>query len=129
MQVLKLDKVSLTYFSDEGETLALKDISFEINKGEFVSIVGPSGCGKTTILSIISGLLKATSGNVVLNEDNNNFVGYMFQKDNLLEWRSVLGNIYLGLELQGKKTPRHPEPYNAYAWLTLSPWRAFWLSR
>lgn len=107
MQVLKLDKVSLTYFSDEGETLALKDISFEINKGEFVSIVGPSGCGKTTILSIISGLLKATSGNVVLNEDNNNFVGYMFQKDNLLEWRSVLGNIYLGLELQGKKTPEN----------------------
>ena len=102
MEILKLDKVSLTYFSNNGETLALKNISFRVNKGDFISIVGPSGCGKTTILSLISGLIKPTSGNINIPADNN-FVGYMFQKDNLLEWRTVLGNVYLGLELQKKK--------------------------
>lgn len=109
MEILKLDKVSLRYFSSNGETLALKDISFGINSGDFVSIVGPSGCGKTTILSIISNLIKPTSGTITINQvDNvNNFVGYMFQKDNLLEWRTILGNVYLGLELQGKKTPEN----------------------
>ena len=110
MQILELDKVSLTYFSQKGETKALEDISFSVCKGEFVSIVGPSGCGKTTILSLISGLIKSTSGTINTTDDNeNNFVGYMFQKDNLFEWRTVLGNIYLGLELQHKKTKENIE--------------------
>jgi len=110
MEILKLDKVSLTYFSSNGEILALKDISFGVDCGEFVSIVGPSGCGKTTILSIISNLIKPTSGTIKINqtdENSNTFVGYMFQKDNLLEWRTILGNVYLGLELQNKKTPEN----------------------
>lgn len=111
MQVLRLDKVSLTYFSDKGETQALSDISFDINKGEFVSIVGPSGCGKTTILSLIAGLMKATSGSINFS-DTNAYVGYMFQKDNLLEWRTILGNVYLGLELQKKKTKENIEYVN-----------------
>lgn len=105
MQILKLDKISLTYFSTNGETRALEDISFNINKGEFISIVGPSGCGKTSILSIISGLIQPTSGNIEFsNKDNNNFIGYMFQRDNLFEWRTVRENICIGLELQKKKT-------------------------
>ena len=106
MQILKLDKVGLTYFSDNGETEALKDLSFDIEDGDFVSIVGPSGCGKTTILSLISGLIKQTKGTITLNALNNDsqFVGYMFQKDNLFEWRTILGNIYLGLELKKQKT-------------------------
>ena len=103
MEILKLDKVSLTYFSNNGETQALKDISFSVNKGEFVSIVGPSGCGKTTILSLISGLIKETSGSITTDNESS-FVGYMFQKDNLLEWRTILENVYFGLELQKKKT-------------------------
>lgn len=106
MQVLELKNVSLTYFSDKEETLALKDISFKVNSGEFISIVGPSGCGKTTILSLISGLIKPTNGEILVGEKegNSNFVGYMFQRDNLFEWRTVLGNVYIGLELQNKKT-------------------------
>ena len=108
MQILKLDNISLTYFSDKGETLALKDITFEVNAGEFVSIVGPSGCGKTTILSIISQLLLPTSGKISINGESYNnkdlFIGYMFQKDNLFEWRTILDNIYIGLEIQGRKT-------------------------
>ena len=64
MAILKFENVSLTYFSDSGETQALKDINFSINNGEFVSIVGPSGCGKTTILSLISGLLTPTYSHI-----------------------------------------------------------------
>ena len=110
MNILTLDKVSLTYFSDKEETMALKDISFNANVGEFVSIVGPSGCGKTTILSLISGLMNATSGSIKINSNNNNsFVGYMFQKDNLLEWRTIRGNVYLGLELKNTKTKENME--------------------
>ena len=110
MQVLKLKNVSLTYFSSNGETKALNDINFSINNGEFISIVGPSGCGKTTILSLISGLIKQTSGTIETNFTNdNNYIGYMFQKDNLLEWRTIQGNIYLGLELQKRKTKENME--------------------
>ena len=103
MKLLDLQNVNLTYFSDNGETQALKDINFSVNSGDFVSIVGPSGCGKTTILSIISGLIKPTNGTITIN-NNSKFIGYMFQKDNLFEWRTILDNVYLGLELQHKKT-------------------------
>lgn len=113
MQILKLDNVCLTYFSNNGETEALKNLSFEVNAGDFVSIVGPSGCGKTTILSLISGLIKTTKGTITIKTDSSNaFVGYMFQKDNLLEWRTILGNVYLGLELQKRKTKENIEYVN-----------------
>lgn len=113
MQILNLDNVSLTYFSDNGETEAIKNLCFGIDAGDFVSIVGPSGCGKTTILSLISGLIKTTKGKITINKvGNNSFVGYMFQKDNLLEWRTILGNIYLGLELQKRKTKENIEYAN-----------------
>ena len=67
--ILQLNHVSLTYHTLRGETLALKDISFGIQPGEFISIVGPSGCGKTTILSLIAGLLNKTSGDIYLQND------------------------------------------------------------
>ena len=114
MRILKLNKVALTYFSDKGETEALKDITFEINEGEFVSIVGPSGCGKTTILSLISGLIPATSGSIELKDDKgSSFVGYMFQKDNLMDWRTVLENVYLGLEIRKQKTQENTTYVNS----------------
>ena len=103
MKLLDLQNVNLTYFSDNGETQALKDINFSVNSGDFVSIVGPSGCGKTTILSIISGLIKPTNGTITIN-NNSKFIGYMFQKDNLFEWRTILDNVYLGLELLHNNT-------------------------
>ncbi|MCI5497227.1 MAG: ABC transporter ATP-binding protein [Firmicutes bacterium] len=114
MQVLNLENVGLTYFSENGETEALKDLNFAVDHGDFVSIVGPSGCGKTTILSLISGLISPTKGKVTFsNENDSSFVGYMFQKDNLFEWRTILGNVYLGLELQGKKTKENMEYVNS----------------
>ena len=114
MQVLKLDNVCLTYFSNNGETEALKDVTFSVDAGDFVSIVGPSGCGKTTILSLISGLISATKGKITIENTNNDssFVGYMFQKDNLFKWRTILGNVYLGLELQKRKTKENIEYVN-----------------
>lgn len=114
MKILNLDNVCLTYFSDNGETEALKNVSFSIDAHDFVSIVGPSGCGKTTILSLISGLIKTTKGKITIaNQDKNPCVGYMFQKDNLLEWRTVLGNVYLGLELTKRKTKENIEYVNS----------------
>ncbi len=114
MKILKLDNVDLTYFSTNGETEALKNITFTVDSGDFVSIVGPSGCGKTTILSLISGLMKPTKGKISINnlKNDSSFVGYMFQKDNLFEWRTILGNVYLGLELQKRKTKENIEYVN-----------------
>lgn len=103
MHILELDQISLTYFTKSGETKALDQLSFYINKGDFVSIVGPSGCGKTTILSIIAGLIKPTSGNII-KQSTSQHIGYMFQKDLLFEWRTIEDNILLALEINKIKT-------------------------
>lgn len=104
--ILKLENVSLTYHTKNDEIQALKDISFEVYEEEFVAIVGPSGCGKTTILSLIAGLFKVSSGKILLDDKEitktSEDVGYMLQRDHLFEWRSIWKNITLGLELQGK---------------------------
>ncbi len=106
--LLDIKEVYYSYHSLEGETETLKKISLSIHKGEFISIVGPSGCGKTTLLSIISGLLKPSKGEVVINKslihDTAHCVGYMLQKDHLFEWRSVYSNVLLGLEVARQKT-------------------------
>ena len=103
--MLKLKNVALNYYSKNGETMALKDVSFKINDGELISIVGPSGCGKTTILSLISGLIKPTNGEVLINNEpvKSQFCGYMFQKDHLFDWRTIEKNILLGLEVRKYK--------------------------
>ena len=107
-EIVKLENVQLIYQSVKHETKALSDVSLTINAQEFISIVGPSGCGKTTILSLISGLIKPTSGEVkVMNKTptpKDDVSGYMFQRDNLLPWRNIEKNIYFGLELKHKKT-------------------------
>lgn len=97
--ILELQDISHSYHGMEGETKALSHLSFSLKQGEFVSIVGPSGCGKSTLLSIISGLIPPENGKVILNGSH---IGYMLQKDHLLEWRSVYRNIILGLEVQHK---------------------------
>lgn len=103
--MLELKNVALNYYSKNGETMALKDVSFKINDGELISIVGPSGCGKTTILSLISGLIKPTNGEVLINNEpvKSQFCGYMFQKDHLFDWRTIEKNILLGLEVRKYK--------------------------
>ena len=105
-EILKFDNVKYFYQTKDDEIFALDNISFNVLEEEFVSIVGPSGCGKTTILSLIAGLLKPSSGEVILDGSNKidtKKIGYMFQRDMLFEWRSVWKNITLGLELQKPK--------------------------
>ena len=103
-EILKLENLSLTYQSDNGETQALKNLTFSLYSGEFVSIIGPSGCGKTTILSVISGLIKPTSGKITFKNNNGESplksVGYMLQRDELFPWRTIEKNIFLPLEIK-----------------------------
>ncbi len=101
--ILEVKNICKTYQAKNGEIEALKDINFKIEEGEYVSIIGPSGCGKSTLLSIIAGLENKTSGTTYVNGK----IGYMLQKDNLLEWRTVLNNVFLGLEIQKSNTPEN----------------------
>lgn len=98
--------VSYSYHSLEGETPALANISFTVTTGEFVAVVGPSGCGKSTLLSLLSGLLEPEEGNVFIDgipiRQSGASIGYMLQKDHLFEWRTIYGNVSLGLEIQKK---------------------------
>jgi NitT/TauT family transport system ATP-binding protein len=92
---LSFRNISMTF--PDG-THALDDVSFDVAKGEFVTIVGPSGCGKSTILKIASGLLKQTRGTVDVDRER---LGYVFQDATLLPWRTVRQNIELLAELHG----------------------------
>jgi len=85
-------------------TEALSDVTVDIERGEFVTIVGPSGCGKSTLLKIAAGMLEPTSGEVAIDRDR---LGYVFQDPTLLPWRTVRGNVELLAELAGiAKTER-----------------------
>jgi len=110
--MIRVEKLSYGFPEKE----LYKDISFTLEPGEFLAIVGPSGCGKSTLLSLISGLLEPSEGSislmdVPLKEANTN-IGYMLQKDHLFEWRTVYGNVLIGLEIQKKLTPEHLENVN-----------------
>lgn len=107
--ILECRDVCFSYHNLKGETKALEHISFQVNQGEFIAIVGPSGCGKSTLLSIISGLLKPESGEVLLNKAKDIRVGYMLQQDHLLEWRSIWKNVLLGPEITGTLTRQKEE--------------------
>lgn len=103
---VEIKNVSKIYHTLEGETKALSNLSFDVDKGEIIAIVGPSGCGKSTILSIIAGLIKPSSGEVFINgnkvDGTNKNIGYMFQNDHLFHWRTIMENVIIGLEIQNK---------------------------
>jgi NitT/TauT family transport system ATP-binding protein len=113
MDVLKVVNIEQKYQAENGEITAIKEISFTVKKGEFISIVGPSGCGKSTLLSIISGILKPTNGEVYVSGERvdgiTSHTGYMLQKDNLLDWRTIYKNVLLGLEIRNIKTQENIE--------------------
>lgn len=91
--ILELKNVSYTYHTPQTETLALKNLSLQVQKGEFISIVGPSGCGKSTLLSLIAGLIEPSNGLIKVHGNN---IGYMLQKDHLFEWCNIYKNVTLG---------------------------------
>lgn len=107
-QLLTIDHLNYSYHSLDGETKAIDDMSFCVDEGEFVAVVGPSGCGKSTLLSLIAGLIAPGSGSIQINGTDvkaaGKNIGYMLQKDHLLEWRTTLKNLTLGLEIQNKLT-------------------------
>jgi putative ABC transport system ATP-binding protein len=108
--MIKLDKLTKVYRTDEIESTALNEVSFKIEKGEFVSVMGPSGCGKSTLLNILGMLDKPESGSYEfqgkevshLNEKGRALVrkqniGFVFQNFNLIDELTVFENIELPL--------------------------------
>ena len=99
--IVDVKNLTKNFYNKDGEIQVLNDINFSLSEGEILTLLGPSGSGKSTILNILTELLKPTSGKVNITGN----IGYMFQKDHLLEWRTIMDNILIGLEIQKKKTP------------------------
>lgn len=116
MPILSLENVNYSYHTPQGETSALENINFSVEKGQFISIVGPSGCGKSTLLSLISGLIVPESGQILIDglplSASRTNIGYMLQRDHLFEWRTVYSNVLLGLEIQKKITEETKDKIN-----------------
>lgn len=108
MNKVEVKNIYMNYHTKDTYTQALKNISFKVYDGEFLSIVGPSGCGKSTILNIIANLLNPSYGEIFIDDEVTNSIsskiGYMFQKDQLFEWLTVWNNVTLGLKVQNKLT-------------------------
>lgn len=104
MNRVEIKDIYMNYHTLTAETVALKDITFTVEGGEFVSIVGPSGCGKSTLLNIIAGLIKPSSGEILIDGEvqkgYSSKLGYMFQKDQLFEWLTVWDNVSIGLKIK-----------------------------
>lgn len=105
-KILDLINISKSFNTINGEINAIKDISFNVNKGEFIGIVGSSGCGKSTLLNIIDELDKDYSGSII---KDNIKMSYMLQSDALLPWLTVLDNACLGLKLEHNLTKENIE--------------------
>jgi len=110
LEALQLYKV---YQSRQGEVFAVEDISLRVMPGEFVCIVGPSGCGKTTLLRMLAGLLMPDQGQIYLHGrplvEPRHEIGVVFQKPNLMPWRTVCDNVLLPLELRDTESPQARE--------------------
>ena len=105
--VIEARNLDLTFQTNDGPVHALKGVSLDIGKGEFVSFIGPSGCGKTTFLRAIAALEHPTAGTLTVNgmtpdeARRERAYGYVFQAAGLYPWRTIAGNIKLPLEIMG----------------------------
>ena len=108
--MIQILHAAFVYQSPDGEVEALRDVSFDVQEGEFCSIVGPSGCGKSTLLSALAGLERLSGGSLELDGEPvcgpSRKEGIMPQRDQLFEWRSIWGNVTLGLTVRGENTPQ-----------------------
>lgn len=111
--LMRVENLTKVYTSDSKDVIALKDINFTVEKGQFISIVGPSGCGKTTLLEVLSGLRLATSGSVKIKGEAvtgpQRSIGIVFQEESTFPWRSVVENVEFGLQMQGKPKSEYRE--------------------
>lgn len=114
--MITVESVSKTFKSGDSNLTVLKNVSFTINQGEFVSILGPSGSGKSTLLGLLAGLDRPSNGAVYLNNQNlnnlsedqlsvfrNKYVGFVFQSFQLIPTLTAIENVMVPLELQGVK--------------------------
>ncbi|WP_238719677.1 ABC transporter ATP-binding protein [Nitratireductor alexandrii] len=113
--LLDCERVSKIYHGRQGPVIALEEIDLTVPRGEFLSVVGPSGCGKTTLLNLVAGLERVTGGRLSVSGEVLNApltdVGIVFQDATLMDWRTVLDNVMLQVEVR-----RLPvEPYRARA--------------
>lgn len=106
-KLLSIKNLNKVYYSKKDEIEAIKDITFDLYEGEFVSIVGPSGCGKSTLLNILNNMDTKTKGTIELSK--NLKLGYMLQSDSMLPWRKVIDNALLGLEIKKEKNEENIE--------------------
>ena len=106
-KIISAKDLSLTFQTNDGPVHALKDVSLDIKKGDFVSFIGPSGCGKTTFLRVMADLEQPTAGSITMNgvspeeARRARAYGYVFQAAGLYPWRTIGGNIRLPLEIMG----------------------------
>jgi len=103
--LLKVNNLGVTFTDEKGSLQAINDISFSVEREQFICVVGPSGSGKSTLIRVLAGLLSPTSGEVFLDGSlitrPRQGVGIVFQKANLMPWRTVVRNITLPLEILG----------------------------
>ena len=109
--MIHLLHAAFVYQAPDGEVEALRDVSLDVEEGEFCSIVGPSGCGKSTLLSALAGLEPLTGGEIAVDGEAvrgpSPRVGFMPQQDQLFPWRSIWDNVTLGLAVRGENTPEN----------------------
>ena len=121
MSSISIRNLSQSYVTDVRTVCALADISLDIRHGEFVCVVGPSGCGKTTLLNILGGFVEPTSGEIFVDgvhrRDAQLSIGVVFQEYALFPWRTALGNVEYGLEIQ--KVPKRERRERAMHYLHL----------
>lgn len=110
---LSIDKLTVTYASERGPLTALRELSLEVQDGEFVAVLGPSGCGKSTLLNIASGLLAPSKGQVAIRgepvSEPRRDVGIVFQQPTLLPWKTVLENVLVPIQAMGMSASAHLE--------------------
>lgn len=109
---LVIDGVTMRFQTREGVVTAVDDMSFSIERGEFVSIIGPSGCGKSTVFNILGGLVRGYEGKVSVGGDlisgPHPSIGMVFQEESTFPWRTVLDNVAFPLEVKGvRKAERY----------------------
>lgn len=111
--MIRLQEICLTYKSNNRNVEALRNINQDIYEGEFICVLGPSGCGKTSLLKIIAGYEKATSGDVVVAGQKhvkpNADVGVVFQHPNLFPWLTIKKNVEFGLQMKSMSKKQREE--------------------
>lgn len=107
-KILSVNNLNKSYFSLNGEILAIENVSFNVNDNDFIAIVGPSGCGKSTLLSILASLEEYNFGNIEYYKKDIE-IGYMLQQDCLFDHLTILDNCLIGLKIKKKLTKENKE--------------------